>query len=403
MTPSVLVIGAGPAGLAAAAALAGRGHRPIVVDREPEPGGIPRLCPHPTFGLADALWPMTGPAWARRLGRRAAGVDFRPRHHRHRPRPRRHRHALGRGRRDAMPARRILIATGIRETPRSARLVSGDRPLNVLTTGALQRLIALGRGLPFSRPVVVGSELVSFSAALMLRDLGAPPIAMVEEAARITARRPADLVARLILRVPVLTAHRLVAIRARPGRRLAPAVVLRDATGAERELPCDAVVFTGRFVPEASLLPGLDPATGGPAIDQCWRLARRAASPPATSSAQSKPRAGPPPKAGGSAPAWRTILWGGLPVGRRVLPIARGYGVKLVVPQRLTLPLGRGGLDHLQLRVDRPVAGELDFAADGVSIWRRRAAALPQRRLLIPLQGLIVPPAASSIEVGFRA
>ena len=76
MTPSVLVIGAGPAGLAAAAALAGRGHRPTVVDREPEPGGIPRFCPHPTFGLADALRPMTGPAWARRLARRAAGADW---------------------------------------------------------------------------------------------------------------------------------------------------------------------------------------------------------------------------------------------------------------------------------------------------------------------------------------
>ena len=74
----VLVIGAGPAGLAAAAALAARGHGATVVDREPEPGGIPRFCPHPTFGLADALRPMTGPAWVGAGWHgAAAGADLR--------------------------------------------------------------------------------------------------------------------------------------------------------------------------------------------------------------------------------------------------------------------------------------------------------------------------------------
>jgi hypothetical protein len=54
--------------------------------------------------------------------------------------------------------RRILLSTGIRETPRSARLISGDRPQNILTTGALQRLVKAGTPLPFSAPVVIGSE-----------------------------------------------------------------------------------------------------------------------------------------------------------------------------------------------------------------------------------------------------
>ena len=64
----VLVVGAGPAGLSAAAVLAARGiERVTVVDREAEPGGIPRFCPHPTFGLTDYFRPMSGPAYARRL------------------------------------------------------------------------------------------------------------------------------------------------------------------------------------------------------------------------------------------------------------------------------------------------------------------------------------------------
>ena len=57
----------------------------------------------------------------------------------------------------------VVLATGVRERPRSARLVAGDRPAGVLTTGALQQFAAahqrVGR-----RAVVVGAEHVSFSA-----------------------------------------------------------------------------------------------------------------------------------------------------------------------------------------------------------------------------------------------
>ena len=49
-----LVVGAGPAGLAAATALraGGAGHV-LVLDREDEAGGTPRLCEHTGFGLRD--------------------------------------------------------------------------------------------------------------------------------------------------------------------------------------------------------------------------------------------------------------------------------------------------------------------------------------------------------------
>jgi NADPH-dependent 2,4-dienoyl-CoA reductase/sulfur reductase-like enzyme len=64
----VLVIGAGPAGLSAAATLSARGiERVLVVDREAEAGGIPRFCPHATFGLTDYFRAMPGPIYARRL------------------------------------------------------------------------------------------------------------------------------------------------------------------------------------------------------------------------------------------------------------------------------------------------------------------------------------------------
>src|SRR5262245_1381882 len=76
--PRVLIVGAGPAGLAAAHALSQQGVGGIlVIDRDDAPGGLPRFCHHPGFGLEYARWPYTGPGFARRLLRNLDGADVR--------------------------------------------------------------------------------------------------------------------------------------------------------------------------------------------------------------------------------------------------------------------------------------------------------------------------------------
>src|SRR6185436_17881822 len=76
----VLIVGAGPAGLAAAVALRRQGIGPVVVtDREPAAGGLPRLCHHTGFGLADLRRVYSGPHYARHYVRHAeqAGAALR--------------------------------------------------------------------------------------------------------------------------------------------------------------------------------------------------------------------------------------------------------------------------------------------------------------------------------------
>src|SRR5574341_808472 len=76
----VLIVGAGPAGLAAGIVLKRLGvTNVLVVEREDEPGGIPRLCHHTGFGLRDLRWLYSGPGYARRYVRaaEAAGVEIR--------------------------------------------------------------------------------------------------------------------------------------------------------------------------------------------------------------------------------------------------------------------------------------------------------------------------------------
>ena len=94
-------------------------------------------------------------------------------------------------------------------------------------------------------------------------------------------------------------------------------------------------------------------------------------------------------------------LNGSLPRIDRMLAIAAGPGVKLVVPQRLALPLAGNALRHLQVRAERATRDELRLTLDDTTVWRRRGGALPERRLLVPLHELAIPPTARRAAVGF--
>ena len=277
----VVVIGGGPAGLSAARRLADLGVRDVtILEREPEAGGIPRHCGHSGFGWQSHRRIWTGPRFAEELRRASQDLDIRTsttvlsigddgR-------------VLVRDRNGTgeITARRIIIATGTRETPRAARLAGGNRPQGVMNTGALQQHVYLHHHKPFENPVIVGSEWVSFSAILTCRHIGINPVAMIEEAPRISAPRPGDLIARLVYGVPVLTGTRLVAIA---GTRHVEAVEI-ECKGERRIIACDGVIFSGKFQPERAVFAkGPDIFTAGnvnaplKTSGACWLEGRKIA------------------------------------------------------------------------------------------------------------------------------
>jgi thioredoxin reductase len=295
----VAVIGGGPAGLTAAARLRQLlpGAKVVVLEREAKAGGIPRHAFHQGYGLRDLHKSLTGPAYAQRLADAAAtaGADLRL-----------HTQVTGWSADGALEltspagvahlyARAVVLASGCRERPRSARLVAGSRPRGVMNTGTLQQLVYLRGKAPGTRALVVGAEHVAFSAVATLAHGGARTVAVTTELPRhqsygalrwaATARyatvpdigtavapRPSPLP-----KPPPVLAH--TAVMEIHGRERVTGVTVLDLrSGESRVIECDTVVFTGDWLPDHELAVSaglvLDAGTRGPRVDGALRTER---------------------------------------------------------------------------------------------------------------------------------
>jgi thioredoxin reductase len=275
----VAIIGGGPAGLTTAAALAPLvDGRVLVLEREAQMGGIPRHSDHLGYGLRDMRRFLSGPAYARRLtdaaleagavleteamvtgwsGERAMEVTS--------PRGRR-----------VVGADAVVLATGARERPRPARWIPGDRPVGVYTTGQLQNIVHVQHAGVGTRAVVVGAELVSWSAVVTLRQAGCATAAMLTPQPRAEAYAAFRILGRALLRGPVLARTRLVGIEGRA--RVQSVVVENVDTGTRNTIECDTVILTGDWIPDHELARtawlAMDPATRGPLVDAGLRTSK---------------------------------------------------------------------------------------------------------------------------------
>ncbi|MFF0558938.1 FAD-dependent oxidoreductase [Streptomyces sp. NPDC004266] len=361
----VLVVGAGPAGLAAAARLAAAGAgRVEVLEREATAGGVPRHCSRPGFGADARGRALDGPAYARRAVREAlrAGAAVRTGVS-----------ATGWAGPltldvtaptglERIRAGAVVLATGARERPRSARLVPGTRPAGVLTTGELQRtVLRFGprREHIGSRAVVVGGDPVARGAVRTLRAAGV-------EVAAVVAERPCRAV--LFAGAPVLVGAVVTELL---GRGRLTGVAVRGGDGRPAVLRCDTVVLTGDWIPDHELVRArglpLAPGTRGPLTDRGFRTAEpgvfavgnllRGVEPALVAAAEGRAVAG-------------AVLerLGGRPWPAAGVPVTAAGPLRWVTPGLLG-PEAAPLLVRPERRLARPV---LTVAQDGVPLRRER-------------------------------
>ena len=401
----VTVVGGGPAGLACALELRRRGLEVVVLERERSAGGIPRHCEHQGFGLRDLRRPYSGPGYARRYVElaRGAGAVLRE-------------EAMATGwaaegelevtspaGRETLRSDAVVLATGCRERPRSARLVPGSRPEGVYTTGLLQQLAQ--SGLPVgTRALVVGAEHVSYSAVLTLAHAGAVAVGMTTELDRHQTIGPVRAGVALRYRVPLWTRTSVAAIHGQPR---VEEVELRDLdTGATRRVACDTVVFTAGWIADHELAAAvgleLDAGTRGPLVDAGLRTARPGlfaagnvlhGAEPADVAALSGRRAA------ASVAAWLSAgSWPG-----RLLPITCRPPLAWVSPSAVSTmrdepPRGRFLLRSTAF-LRRP---QIEIRQGGRVVWSGRVGrVMPGRSVALPPRCLdAVDPAGEPVEMG---
>lgn len=279
----VLVIGAGPAGLATAGALVAVGvGRVEVLEREPVAGGVLRWAPWACGLRPDAYHLRRAPAGgevARRLteAARGAGATVRtgvsvtgwvgPRTLA----------VTGPDGREEITARAVVLATGARERPRAARGVPGARGSGVFTgEGALRALHGGGRRIGGTAVVVGAPDDGGYRVARALQLAGTRVLALAGPLPVGPTAGPWRALARLGWRVPVLDGATVTELAGSHGR--ITGVRLRRSDGAGAELGCAAVVFCGAWVPEDELARAaglaLEAGGGGPAVDAVGRTSR---------------------------------------------------------------------------------------------------------------------------------
>lgn len=276
-----IIIGGGPAGLAAALEASKRGLAVLLLEREDRTGGILKQCIHDGFGIVRFREKLSGPEYAHRFsaGLEAAGAEVRTftfvsdiqecdggflvtasdasGMHEFR-------------------GRNIVLATGCRERTRNQILLPGTRPAGVYTAGTAQYLVNRLGLLPGKRVVILGSGDIGLIMARRLTLEGAEVIG-VYEIKNTPSGLPRNIAQCLLdFNIPLHLCSTVTEIH---GKKRIEAVTVskvdaagRKIPGTEERIPCDALILAVGLIPENELGEKLglriDPKTKGPEVDQ---------------------------------------------------------------------------------------------------------------------------------------
>lgn len=276
----IVIIGGGPAGLAAAAAAYDKGARDILIlEREEKAGGILNQCIHNGFGLTRFKESLTGPEYAARFVREvrerkietwlnttvlSLSAD-------------KNVTAIGPEKGVVtLRAKAVILAMGCRERSRGALNVAGTRPAGIYSAGAAQKYVNIKGYMPGKRVVILGSGDIGLIMARRMTLEGAKVLAVCEIMPYSSGLKRNIAQCLDDFGIPLYLNHTITKIE---GEKRVTGVVVSEVdvnkqpiAGTEMHFDCDTVLFSVGLIPENELTKGagiaLSPKTRGAEVSQ---------------------------------------------------------------------------------------------------------------------------------------
>lgn len=279
MKVELLIIGGGPAGMAAAVAAYEKGIRDmLIIERDVALGGILRQCIHNGFGLHRFGEELTGPEYAARYERRVTelGIPFMTETMVVSMSADKTVWAQNAERGIfSIEAKAIVLAMGCRERPKGALNIAGTRPSGIYTAGTAQKFVNMRGLLPGRRVVILGSGDIGLIMARRMTLEGAK-VECVCELMPYSGGLARNIEQCLNdFNIPLKLSHTVVDIH---GKDRVSGVTVCRVDENRRPIPetaeyieCDTLLLSCGLIPENELTEeagiALDPATSGAVVD----------------------------------------------------------------------------------------------------------------------------------------
>ncbi|HHV51637.1 MAG TPA: FAD-dependent oxidoreductase [Clostridiales bacterium] len=398
MTTDVLVIGGGPAGMAAALSARDNGADVVLIERDKRLGGILNQCIHPGFGLAVFGQELTGPEFAGRYIQRIRETDIKVMLGTIALSLSKDGTAVAQSEEgiQEIRAKAVVLATGCRERPRGAINIPGTRPAGVFSAGTAQKLINCCGYLPGKRAVILGSGDIGLIMARRLTLEGAKVEAVCEILPYSSGLKRNIVQCLDDFGIPLLLSHTVTRIFGKD--RLSGVEISKvdesrkPIKGTERRIDCDLLLLSVGLKPEIELCVDagieIDPVTGGPYVDD-----RMETSAPgiftcgnglhvhdlADYAAEEGERAGK------NAAEYAKSITKNSALAVKCYKVRAGRGVRSVVPQYVS-----SGEALISIRVSEPVNNAELLVLSGGDIIKRvkKLSFTPGEMVRIPVKGI---------------
>lgn len=281
-TYDIVIIGGGPAGLAAAVSARQNGmDRIVILDRNPELGGILNQCIHNGFGLHTFQEELTGPEYAGRFIKlvKEAGIEYRLNTMVTDVTPEKVVEATNRE--DGLfqiQAKAVILAMGCRERARGALNIPGYRPAGIYSAGTAQRFINMEGCMPGREVVILGSGDIGLIMARRMTLEGAR-VKLVAELMPYSGGLNRNIVQCLDdYGIPLKLRHTIIEIK---GKERVEGIVLAEVDnngkpipGTEESCSCDTILLSIGLIPENEISRKMgiemNPVTSGPKVNESF-------------------------------------------------------------------------------------------------------------------------------------